>query len=69
MSKSANGASFGKDTKLIDFVIENRIRLDALELVLKDTNPPLHEFYLEAIENLRNQSKEKFGHDLLSHRT
>ncbi len=35
--------------------MEYRIKLDALEYVLKETNPPVHELCLGTIENLRAQ--------------
>ncbi len=35
--------------------MEHRIKLDALEHVLKETNLLVHEFYLGTIENLRAQ--------------
>jgi hypothetical protein len=31
---------------MADLWAERRIKLDALEQVLKETNPPVHEFYL-----------------------
>ena len=39
--------------KVVDLLIEHRIRLDALEHVLKETNPLAHDLYLGTIENLR----------------
>jgi hypothetical protein len=39
--------------KVVDLLVEHRIRLDALEQVLKDTNPLAHDLYLGTIENLR----------------
>jgi len=39
--------------KVVDLLIEHRIRLDALEHVLKETNPLAHALYLGTIENLR----------------
>lgn len=40
---------------ILDFMVENRIRLDALEHILRETNPLMHEFYLGELENLRKQ--------------
>jgi hypothetical protein len=40
---------------LVDLLVEYRIKLDALEHVLKETNPLVHELYLGTIENLRAQ--------------
>lgn len=42
-------------SRVIDLLVENRIKLDALEYVLKETNPPVHELYLGTIENLQAQ--------------
>jgi hypothetical protein len=39
--------------KIVDLLVEHRIRLDALEGVLKETNPLAHDLYLGSIENLR----------------
>lgn len=36
-------------------MVEHRIKLDALEHVLRETNPLVHEFYPGTIENLRAQ--------------
>ena len=36
-------------------MVEYRIKLDALEHVLKETNPLVHELYLGTIENLQAQ--------------
>jgi hypothetical protein len=41
--------------RVVDLLVEHKIKLDALEHVLKETNPLIHEFYLGAIENLRTQ--------------
>jgi len=40
---------------LVDLLVEYRIKLDALEHVLKETNPLVHELYLGTIESLRAQ--------------
>jgi hypothetical protein len=44
---------------VIDLLVESRIKLDALEHVLKETNPLVHEFYLGTIENLRAHKAEE----------
>jgi len=41
-------------------MVEHRIRLDALEHVLKETNPLAHELYLGTIENLRAEKAAEF---------
>ena len=40
---------------VIDLLVESRIKLDALEQVLKETNPLTYEFYVGTIENLQMQ--------------
>jgi hypothetical protein len=45
--------------RVIDLLVESRIKLDALEHVLKETNPLVHEFYLGTIENLRAHKSEE----------
>jgi hypothetical protein len=54
MSKAAGPLT---DTlgRVVDLLVEHKIKLDALEHVLKETNPLVHEFYLGTIENLRTQ--------------
>ena len=56
MSKAAGQASTNilrRVVDLVDLLVEHRIKLDALEHVLKETNPLAHELYLGTIENLR----------------
>ncbi len=55
MSKAAGQPSTNNLSSVVDLLVEHRIKLDALEHVLKETNPLLHEFYLGTIENLRAQ--------------
>ena len=40
---------------LVDLLVEHKIKLDALEHVLKETNPLVHELYLGTIEKLQAQ--------------
>jgi hypothetical protein len=40
---------------LVDLLVEHKIKIDALEHVLKETNPLVHELYLGTIEKLRTQ--------------
>jgi hypothetical protein len=42
-------------SRVVDLLVEHRIKLDALEHVLRETNPLVHEFYPGTIENLRAQ--------------
>lgn len=53
MSKAAGQPSMNTLTKVVDLLVEHKIKLDALERVLKDINPPLHELYLGTIEDLQ----------------
>jgi hypothetical protein len=55
MSKAASQRSTNTLSGVVDLLVEHRIKLDALEHVLKETNPLAHEFYLGTIENLRAQ--------------
>ena len=55
MSKAAGQASKDTLSKVVDLLVEHRIKLDAWECVLKETNPLVHEYYLGTIENLRAQ--------------
>ena len=41
--------------KVVDLLVESRIRIDALEQILVKTNPVAYEFYLSTIENLQAQ--------------
>ena len=55
MTKSAGQASVNTLSRVVDLLVEHKIRLDAWEHVLKETNPLMHEYYLGTIENLRSQ--------------
>jgi hypothetical protein len=55
MSEAAGQPSTNTLSRVVDLLVEHRIKLDALEYVLKETNPVVHELYLGAIENLRAQ--------------
>jgi hypothetical protein len=55
ISKTAGQPSTNAFSRVVDLLVEHRIKLDALEYVLKETNPLVHEFYLGTIENLRAQ--------------
>ena len=55
MSKAAGQPSTNTLSRVVDLLVEHRITLDALEHVLKETNPLVHDFYLGTIENLRAQ--------------
>jgi len=55
MSKAGGQPSTNTLSRVVDLLVEHRIKLDALEHVLKETNPLVHELYLGTIENLRAQ--------------
>jgi hypothetical protein len=55
MSKAAGQQETNPLSRVVDLLVEYRIKLDALEYVLKETNPPVHELYLGTIENLQAQ--------------
>jgi hypothetical protein len=55
MSKAAGQPSTNNFSSVVDLLVEHRIKFAALEHLLKETNPLLHEFYLGTIENLRAQ--------------
>jgi len=64
MSKAAGRRSTNNLSSLVDLLVEHRIKLDALEHVLKETNPLLHEFYLGTIENLRGHKAAEVNQGL-----
>jgi hypothetical protein len=53
MSKAAGQPSTNVLSSVFDQLVEHTIKLDALEHVLKETDPLIHELYLGKIENLR----------------
>jgi len=53
MSKAAGQPPTNAFSRIVDLLVEHRIKLDALELVLKETNPLAHELYLGRMESLR----------------
>jgi len=55
MSRAAGQLPTDTLSGVVDLLVEHRIKLDALEHVLKETNPLVHEFYLGTIENLQAQ--------------
>jgi hypothetical protein len=55
MSKVAGQRSTNTLSRVVDLLVEHRIKLDALEHVLKKINPLVHELYLGTIENLEAQ--------------
>jgi len=55
MSKATGQLPTDTLCRVVDLLVEHRIKLDALEHVLQETNPLVHEHYLGTIENLRAQ--------------
>ena len=55
MSKADGQPSKSTLGTVVDLLVEQTIKIDALEHILKETNPLLHEFYLGTIEKLRAQ--------------
>ena len=55
MSKAAGQRSTNAFSRVVDLLVEHRIKLDALEHVLKETNPLAHELYLGTVATLRAQ--------------
>jgi hypothetical protein len=53
MSNAAGQPSTSLLSRVVDLLVENKIKIDALEHVLKEINPLAHELYLGAIENLQ----------------
>ena len=55
MSKIAGQPLPNALIKVVDLLVESRIRIDAMEQILVKTNPVSYELYLGTIENLRAQ--------------
>ena len=55
MSKAADQPLPNALRKVVDLLVESRIRIDAMEQILVKTNPVAYELYLGMIENLRAQ--------------
>jgi hypothetical protein len=55
MSKVAGQPLPNALIKVVDLLVESRIRIDAMEQILVKTNSVAYELYLGMIENLRAQ--------------
>jgi hypothetical protein len=55
MSNAAGRPSTDTLSRVIDLLVDHNIKLDALEHVLMETNPLVHERYLGTVETLRAQ--------------
>ena len=57
MSKVADQPLPNALIKVVDLLVESRIRIDAMEQIFVKTNPVAYELYLGTIENLRDQKE------------
>ena len=55
MSKVAGRQSTNTLRRVVDLLVENRIRIDAMEQILVKTNPVAYELYLGTIDKLQAQ--------------
>ena len=55
MSKVAGQSLPNALIKVVDLLVENRIRIAAMEQIFVKTNPVAYELYLGTIENLQAQ--------------
>ena len=55
MSKAPGQQSTNTLSRVVDLLVESRIRIDAMEQILVKTNPVAYELYLGTIENLQAQ--------------
>jgi len=55
MSEAARQPLSNALTRVVDLLVESRIRIDAMERILVKTNPVAYDLYLDTIENLRAQ--------------
>jgi hypothetical protein len=53
MSRVTRQPSMKALREVVDLLVESQIKLDALDRVLKEINPLLHERYLGEIENVK----------------
>ena len=59
MSKAAGQPPTNTLSRVVDLLVEQRIRIDAMEQILVKTNPVAYELYLGTIENLQAQKAEE----------
>jgi hypothetical protein len=55
MSRATGQPSMNALTEVVDLLVDNRIKFDALETVLREINPLLHERYLGEIEVVKER--------------
>ena len=61
MSKIADQPSPNALIRVVDLLVESRIRIDAMEQILVKTNSVAYELYLGMIENLRAHRAEEMN--------
>ena len=66
MSKVADHSFPSALIKVVDLLVENRIRIDAMEQILVKTNPVAYDLYLGMIEHLQNQKTAEVNRVLSS---
>jgi hypothetical protein len=64
MIKAADQPPTDTLSRVVDLLVETKIKLDALEHVLKETNPLVHEFYVGTIDNMQAQRAQELGREL-----
>ena len=57
MSKAAGQPLPNALSKVVDLLVESRIRIDAMEQILVKTNPVAYDLYLGTIKNLQRQKE------------
>jgi hypothetical protein len=57
MSKAAGQPLPNALSKVVDLLVESRIRIDAMEQILVKTNPVAYALYLGTIKNLQRQKE------------
>jgi hypothetical protein len=55
MNRATGQPSMNALREVVELWVESQIKLDALEIVLKEINPLLHDRYLGEIKNLKEQ--------------
>lgn len=55
MSRATGQASMNVLREVVDLLVDNRIKFDALKNVLREINPLLHERYLGEIEVMKER--------------
>ena len=66
MSKASGQPPTNTLSRVVDLLVENRIRIDAMEQILVKTNPVAYDLYLGMIEHLQNQKTAEVNRVLSS---